>query len=141
MIYSIYSGIAFPFSENKKIPKTKAFQNAHFGYKVSSGTFFIEGKQHKLYAASAPSYGSKSDVTLFKFNNTKNIETVEQMLKFFSNQTGEYFGYTFLVEDFNNNQKSDIAISAPFHTNDGKHEHGCVYVFMDGSKIFVNCYI
>ena len=44
---------------------------------------------------------------------------------------GEYFGYTLLVEDFNNDGFPDLAVSAPLFSKDKEHEHGAVYIYLN----------
>lgn len=119
---SSYRGTVFTLNKNKRgVPKAKFPENSHVGFKVSS-------KKNKNLVASATKSGINGEVAVFEENSDS-----FRVLKHFGakrNQEGEFFGYTFLIEDFNNDKKEDIVVSAPFYSKDGVYEHGCVYVYL-----------
>lgn len=44
-------------------------------------------------------------------------------------QIGDNFGFSILVEDFNNDGLADVAVGAPLHSKDTFHENGVVYIY------------
>ncbi|CAO1409349.1 unnamed protein product [Diamesa serratosioi] len=97
--------------------------DSYFGYAVSSGYFTGLLNKELYYVASAP----RANNVLILNGYSKN----QVDLKLSGDQMGEYFGYTLLVEDFNNDGFSDIAVSAPFYSKNMQHEHGAVYIFLN----------
>lgn len=55
--------------------------------------------------------------------------TIKKYHTFAGLQFGEYFGYSLVTEDFDGDGFPDLAIGAPFNSNDGSYENGAVYVF------------
>lgn len=60
---------------------------------------------------------------------TASETTIKKYHTFSGVQFGEYFGYSLLTEDFDNDGFADLAIGAPFNSIDGTNENGAVYVF------------
>lgn len=45
---------------------------------------------------------------------------------------GDIYGYTILVDDFNNDQRDDIVVAAPFHSSSSNtYDNGVVYVYIN----------
>lgn len=55
--------------------------------------------------------------------------TIKKYHTFAGQQFGEYFGYSLLTEDFDNDGFPDLAIGAPFYSKDGSYENGAVYIY------------
>lgn len=55
--------------------------------------------------------------------------TIKKYHTFSGQQIGEYFGYSLLTEDFDNDGFPDIAFGAPFNSKEGTHDNGAVYVY------------
>lgn len=110
--------------------------DAYFGYAVSSGYYDSSIPDKLLYVASAPQANLQTgEVRIFDivdYNAEKKIETI---YIFSGKQMGEYFGYTLLTDDFNNDGLPDLAVAAPFHSKDSHYENGVVYVYENKGKL------
>lgn len=108
--------------------------DSYFGFAVTSGYFDGPGGR-LLYAASAPQAGTAGEVYVFDIvdYDAQQIElkVIKKLAVLSGQQMGEYFGYTILAEDFNNDGYTDLVIGAPSHSFDGYHEHGCVYYYQN----------
>ncbi|XP_016972382.1 integrin alpha-PS3-like [Drosophila rhopaloa] len=99
-----------------------------FGYAVSSGYFDSLNTSHLLYVATAPHANNRSgEAYIFDVRG----ESIQRYKDFRGEKFGEYFGYSVLAEDLNGDGKTDVIISAPFHSLDGCIESGAVYVFIN----------
>ena len=120
-------GTVFRYRSHEKIEKVtiprevKAF--SYFGYAVSSG-YFTNSKSSLFFVSSAP-----HAETVLIFDNKWG--TINVYLTLLGSQMGEYFGYTLLVDDFNNDGFSDLAVGAPLYSKNTKHEHGAVYIYLN----------
>lgn len=107
--------------------------DGYLGFAVGSGYF--EGPTGRLlYCASAPRAGDNGEVYVFDYVNDPNsigMVDIKKLAVFSGQQTGEYFGYTILAEDFNNDGFTDLVIGAPSHSADGYHEQGRVYYYQN----------
>lgn len=108
--------------------------DSYFGFAVTSGYF--EGRDGRLlYAASAPQAGNAGEVYVFDIvdfdKNSIDLKVINKLAVLSGSQLGEYFGYTILAEDFNNDGFTDLVIGAPSHSFDGYHEQGCVYYYQN----------
>lgn len=120
------------------IPNPSLWQqefDTYFGFSVSSGYF--DGKL--LYVASAPranlQYGEVYIFDIVDHADQFSEKTIKIYHTFSGQQLGEYFGYSLLTEDFNNDGFTDIAIGAPYNSVMGTHENGAVYIYKnDGSS-------
>lgn len=111
-------------------------QYSYFGYAVSSGYF--ESDDQLLYVASAPQANQQQgEVYIFDIvDGVANSQTIRIHHTFASGQMGEYFGYSLVVDDFNGDNWPDLAVGAPFHSNDEtSFENGVVYVFLNDRGI------
>lgn len=104
-------------------------RDSYFGFATTSGRF--GGKRKILYLASAPLAKLRRGVVhLFDYenitidNNVRN-STINIYHTFSTNETGSYYGYAIVAEDFDGDNLTDIAISAPYYGADT----GIVYVF------------
>lgn len=116
--------------------------NYYMGYAVTSAQFNKPKYNTTYYVASAPRH--KSEVLnnmlgkIFIFDIVKrkaSISIFEDKLSLYGSQTGEYYGYSLLVEDFNNDGLPDLVVSAPLHSNDTYHESGAVYIYMNKGNV------
>lgn len=112
--------------------------NSMFGYAVSSGYFDGRGSNKLLYVASAPQANlQQGEVYIFDIvdHYAATDKTIKIYYTFSGTQFGEYFGYSLITEDFDNDGFTDIAIGAPYHSRDGSFENGAVYIYHnDGSS-------
>ena len=110
--------------------------DSYFGYAVSSGYF--ENSLQLLYIASAPQANMQTgEVHIFDIVNSiiPGEKRIDTKYKFDGQQMGEYFGYTLLVEDFNNDGLPDVAIGAPYHSKSGEYENGAIYIFVNEGRL------
>lgn len=126
---------------------TNLQDDSYFGYAISSAYFLGPGTNRLLYIASAPQAEKQSgrvyifDIvqTLSRLVDKKFMEEYDTTIKFHktfeSTQFGEYFGYTVLTEDFNNDDLPDVAIGAPMYSRNMYFEHGVVYIFLNKGKL------
>lgn len=109
--------------------------DSYFGFAVASGYFGGPQTTELLYAASAPQASQTGEVYVFDVvdysANLPGIKTIKKLAVLAGSQMGEYFGYTILAQDFNNDGYVDLVVGAPFHSNDGYLEHGCVYYYQN----------
>lgn len=112
--------------------------NSLFGFAVSSGYFDGRGNNKLLYVASAPQANlQQGEVYIFDIVDhfSASDKTIKVYYKFLGSQFGEFFGYSLITDDFDNDGFTDIAIGAPFHSKDGTQENGAVYIYRnDGSS-------
>uniref|UniRef100_A0A182QXJ7 Integrin alpha second immunoglobulin-like domain-containing protein n=1 Tax=Anopheles farauti TaxID=69004 RepID=A0A182QXJ7_9DIPT len=110
--------------------------NAYFGYAVSSARFL--GTRKLLYVASAPqARGQHGEVIIFDYADDRILleVVIVRYRTFVGQQFGEYFGYSLLTEDFNSDGLPDLAIGAPMHSRTMEHDHGTVYVLLNGGEL------
>lgn len=111
--------------------------DSYFGYAVSSANFLGPTVPRLFYVASAPQANKQSgavfifDIEDFQLENKK----IKVFNKFAGEQMGEYFGYTILTEDFNNDGFPDLAVSAPFYSKNNVSENGAVYIFINDGNV------
>uniref|UniRef100_A0A336LTI8 CSON000090 protein n=1 Tax=Culicoides sonorensis TaxID=179676 RepID=A0A336LTI8_CULSO len=123
--------------ENKIIEvdatETGIDEDSYLGYAVDSGYFLSKTPNQLYYVSSAPQATQQSGrVYIFSIDKVSETSHVMKTHKQFdSTQMGEYFGYSILVEDFNNDKLPDIAIGAPLFTKTGFEENGAVYVYLN----------
>lgn len=110
--------------------------DSYLGFAVTSGYFGgPEGKL--LYAASAPhaSVQTVGEVYVFDIVDYDALQIGSKVIKKLAvlrgEQTGEFFGYTILAEDFNADGYTDLVVGAPLYSEDGYHEHGRVYYYQN----------
>lgn len=122
-----------------------------FGYAVTSGKF-DKSSDKTYFVASAPRFNNlKGNVFIFdisKIDQTKISFTtyfdkqINTLYKFNVKGFGDYFGYSVLAEDFNNDGRLDLAVSAPSYSDKFDNcDFGAVYIFMNqepmkGQKVF-----
>lgn len=106
--------------------------DSYFGYAVTSGYF--DGPAGRiLYAGSAPHAGV-GEVYVFDMvadGQTVGEKVIRKLAILGGKQIGEFFGYTILAEDFNNDGYADLVVGAPSHSFDGYHEQGCIYYYQN----------
>ncbi|XP_055304015.1 integrin alpha-PS3-like [Sitodiplosis mosellana] len=104
---------------------------SYFGFAVSSGYFDGIGKTKLLYVASAPQANlQQGAVYIFDIiDHYSGGKTIKIYHTFPGQQFGEYFGYSLLTEDFNNDGLTDVAIGAPYNSKAGDYENGAVYIY------------
>lgn len=144
----------FAFIKQNKItsqvatPLNKS-DDAYFGYAVSSGRFLSPESKELFYVASAPRAPSTTvtgevyifDIVFSKTNEFSHTSSdpSNHVMKvyhtFTGHQIGEYFGYSILTEDFNNDQMPDLAVSAPLHSSNGFNETGAVYIYINQGNV------
>lgn len=124
----------FRYESHKRIEKitipNEIKLHSYFGYAVNSG-YFTNSKSNLFYIASAP-----RDEKVLIFDEKWNTITV--YLQLIGSQMGEYFGYSLLVDDFNNDGFPDLAVGAPLFSKDTQHENGAVYIYMNQRKLITN---
>lgn len=106
--------------------------NSYFGFAVSSGYFDGPLKTKLLYVASAPQANSQQG-EVYIFDIVDHFSASDKTIKIYhtfpGNQFGEYFGYSLISEDFNNDGFTDLAIAAPYNSKTGSYENGAVYIY------------
>ncbi|XP_031627778.1 integrin alpha-PS3-like [Contarinia nasturtii] len=106
--------------------------NSYFGFAVSSGYFDGIGKTKLLYLASAPQ-ANQQEGAVYIFDIIDHYSALDKTIKiyhtFSGQQFGEYFGYSLLTEDFDNDGLTDVAIGAPYNSKIGYRENGAVYIY------------
>ncbi|XP_055325805.1 integrin alpha-PS3-like, partial [Sitodiplosis mosellana] len=117
---------------------SKRTVNTYFGFSISSGYFDGPRKSKLLYVAGAPrdideTGANNGAVYIFDFQThyiNWQMETVMKKHYTFNGEwLGEYFGYSVLVEDFDNDGLMDIAIGAPYRSS------GAVYIYKNRKTI------
>jgi hypothetical protein len=110
--------------------------DSYFGYAVSSAYFLGSAMERLYYVASAPQANHQTgEVYIFDIEDYRHEKKIKVYNKFNGTQFGEYFGYTLLCEDFNNDGLPDLAVSAPFHSKSGDFENGAVYIFINQGNV------
>lgn len=110
--------------------------DTYFGYATTSGNFDSKNKDHIYYVTSGPRSNSfLGEVIIFDYtSNSESInmhnQTIKIYKKFKGHQTGEYFGYSLVADDFNGDGVIDLVVSAPFYKS-SKYNSGRVYVFLN----------
>ncbi|XP_055379553.1 integrin alpha-PS3-like [Condylostylus longicornis] len=99
-----------------------SFDDTLVGYSVSAGVFDKENTVS--YVISAPKYSGQGTVLVI---NEAMAGKKSIFLK--GTQKYEYFGYSILTEDLNNDGISDIIVSAPFYSIKDRPETGAIYFF------------
>lgn len=116
----------FNYSDLNPLDSTSTTR--YTGYTVNSG-HFIKVDNDKTYSVI-----SQRNLNLFGRVSikllSKNVEKVDIGV-FKGQQIGDYFGYNIVVDDFNNDKRDDIAISAPFYSKRGQYENGAVHIFIN----------
>lgn len=108
--------------------------NTYFGFAVSSGRFLDRFKN--LYVASAPKNRNEiGNVFIFDTEGYEPNKKIKVYKMFTGGQMGEYFGFTLLTEDFNNDGLPDLAVSAPLYRKSSIHDHGAVYVYINQGNV------
>lgn len=105
---------------------TKRDPHSYFGYAVTSGEFM---KNELSFVTSGPRSLKYSGEVVFLNSAWQNGNMVE-VYRIKGPIYGEYFGYTLLADDFNNDGFDEIAVSAPWH-KDSDFNDGCVYVYQN----------
>lgn len=106
------------------------------GYAVSSALFMGPTVPRRFYVASAPQAKKQTgEAFIFDIEDYRFEKKIKVFNKFSGKQMGEYFGYTLLSEDFNNDGLPDLVISAPFYSKNGENENGAVYVFINEGNV------
>ena len=124
--------------------------NNYFGYAVSSGMFRGMKKKVISYVASVPSrtmrpkdkynrpgqklHAYNGTAVIFDFKNPETLKHIQTIEVVSGSQFGEYFGYSLITEDFNNDGFADLAVSAPLYSKDSETESGAVYVFLNNGR-------
>lgn len=109
-------------------------QVSYFGYAVTSGQFNKPEDNKTYYVGSAPRATNNNfvgQILIYDIQNEKFILKKNLL----GTQTGEYFGYALLVDDFNNDGLSDLAVSAPMYSVDSYTENGAVYIYLNQGKV------
>ncbi|CAO1409381.1 unnamed protein product [Diamesa serratosioi] len=107
---------------------------SYLGYAVTSAKFNKPNDDDTYYVASAPRMTNKNVVGEVIIYNISNgiFHSKKSFLGF---QNGDYFGYSLLVEDFNNDGLPDLVVSAPLYSTDKSHENGAVYIYLNAGKM------
>lgn len=114
--------------------------DSYFGFAVSSG--FFDGTGKLLYVASAP-HANLQQGAVYIFDIVDHFSVSDKTIKIYhtfpGQQFGEYFGYSLLTEDFDNDGLTDVAIGAPYNSKAGTYETGSVYIYKNtgGSSNFI----
>lgn len=113
---------------------TLSLVSSYFGYAVTSGLFNKPEDNKTYYVGSAPRATNYNTVGLVLIYDIQNKKFTLKM-SLLGTQTGEYFGYSLLVEDFNNDGLPDLAVSAPMYSVDSYLENGAVYIYLNQGKV------
>lgn len=103
--------------------------DTYFGFSISSGYFEINQQTRLLYLAGAPKEtnydGTKSGAVHIFDIETYGLDTkMERYFTFYGEYLSEYFGYSVVAEDFDNDNLTDVAIGAPH-----RDVSGAVYIY------------
>lgn len=110
--------------------------DSYFGYAVSSAFFLGPTQKRLFYVASAPQANKQTgQVFIFDIEDFQFQKRIKVFNQFEGTQMGEYFGYTLLTDDFNNDGYPDLAVSAPFYSKTGLAENGAVYIFINDGNV------
>lgn len=103
----------------------------YFGYALTTGKLLAPYNQKLFYISSAPRSKYYGTVLIFSiaYQVGQMYLKIDKILN--GEKYGAYFGYTLICDDFNNDGKLDIAISAPFYSEDDYHENGAVYIYLN----------
>lgn len=127
------------FEYRSEIPSpffTDLSDDSYFGYAVSSAYFMGPTVPRLFYVASAPQANKQTgEVFIFDIEDFQLQKRIKVFNKFAGTQMGEYFGYTILTEDFNNDGFPDLIVSAPFFSKKGDYENGAIYVFLNKGNV------
>ncbi|XP_055379555.1 integrin alpha-PS3-like [Condylostylus longicornis] len=97
---------------------------SYMGYSVVTGKFdknaiasyYIIGAPKLFDTGAVLIFDNFQDQTTMKFNLT-------------GIQKYEYFGYSLLLDDLNDDRINELIVSAPLHTEKGRYEIGVIYIF------------
>ncbi|CAO1393776.1 unnamed protein product [Diamesa hyperborea] len=127
-------GTVFRYKSNGRIERVtipnKIPAYSYFGYAVNSG-YLSDSKSDLFYIASAP-----RNQTVAIFYDLWNATDFN--LTLVGSQMGEYYGYSLLVEDFNNDTLPDLVVGAPLFSKNTLFENGAVYVYMNQKNTIKN---
>lgn len=113
-------------------------EDSYFGYALTSGKFFFPKDKSLIYVASAPKRNNNYEneenngIVLFfelKKKSTRVYNEIHGHLR--GSSLGAGFGYALLSDDFNNDKKPDLIVSAPFYAKDGSYDNGVVYIYIN----------
>jgi hypothetical protein len=121
-----YSGVHAAtnlISDRKSLPTY-----SYLGFAVTIGKFLMPHKSYSFYVASAPTIEYTGSVFIFDQISNKNFVP---KLRLNGDKYGSYFGYALLTDDFNDDKRPDLVVSAPFYSQKGIYDNGAVYVYMN----------
>ncbi|XP_055379554.1 uncharacterized protein LOC129610828 [Condylostylus longicornis] len=96
--------------------------DSYGGYSITSGILNKNGAIS--YIISAPRYKGVGNVIVVNENNLNKRERVLT-----GSQPYEYFGYSVIATDINQDGLSDIIVSAPFYSLKNRYEVGAIYIY------------
>lgn len=110
--------------------------SSFYSSKISSAYFLGPPDTRLYYVATAPQGNrQQGEAFIFDLEDYRFEKKIKVFNKLVGSQMGEYFGYTVLTEDFNNDGFPDLAVSAPFYSKTGLYENGAVYIFINGGNV------
>lgn len=96
------------------------------GYSVSNGNYFQD--KFEYIALGAPRNNQTGSV--FLFDTSWNMPNILH-----GNQLFEYFGYSLLTLDINQDTFDDLLVSAPMYSSfDDSYDEGRVFVYISNGK-------
>lgn len=116
--------------------------NQYLGYSVTSGRFLAPENENDLfYVASAPrlEFNNLNGSVIIYYVGPRAFHAASSsyinIIHFFKGtQFGSYYGYSVVCDDFNNDKRPDLVISAPYLKRQISNETGVVYVYINQCK-------
>lgn len=101
-------------------------EHDYFGYAMTSGKLLMPYNSTLFYISSAPRNKYHGAVLIFSISDYYKIHKTYKGDKY-----GSYFGYDLVCDDFNNDGKLDLAVSAPLYSENGYFDNGAVYIYLN----------
>ncbi|CAG2105990.1 unnamed protein product [Medioppia subpectinata] len=102
---------------------------AYVGYSLASG-HFLSGSQYSLAIGAPRDANFKGKVYIYNMWSNHFFDDIG------GTQMGEYFGYSLLSVNVNNDEFSDLIVGAPFYSNKYSYDCGRVYVYLSSGNGF-----
>lgn len=106
------------------------YKESHFGYAITSGQFLIPKNGTIFYVSSAPK--RYNGIVIFFEIVEKNGTSYHKIHHYIKGPLmGANFGYALVCDDFNNDGKPDLVVSAPFYGMKKSYDNGKVFLYLN----------